>query len=87
VYDSFPAPSPTVAFEDVLRRDPDAVLVGPERAGKLGRLGTTARWRTLRAVREGRVLIIDTAVVLRPAVRLGEGAVSLAKLLHPELKR
>jgi hypothetical protein len=29
------------------------------------------------------VLVVDTALVLRPAVRLGEGAVSLAKLLHP----
>jgi ABC-type Fe3+-hydroxamate transport system substrate-binding protein len=46
-----------------------------------------AQWRTLPAVRRGRVLVIDTSVTLRPAVRLGEGAVSLARLLHPELAR
>jgi hypothetical protein len=30
---------------------------------------------------------MDTARVLRPAVRLGEGAVSLARLLHPDTIR
>ena len=40
-------------------------------------------WRALRAVREGRVLIVDTILVGRPGVRLGEAAVSLARLLHP----
>jgi iron complex transport system substrate-binding protein len=84
VYDSTPAPSPTVAFEDILRLNPEFVLTGPERAS---RIRTMAKWRTLPAVREGRFLVFDTAVVLRPAVRLGEGAVSIARLLHPQTIR
>lgn len=84
VYDSLAAPSPTVTFEDVVRRDPDAVLAGPERAAIIR---ASSKWRALRAVRGGRLLVVDTSVVLRPAVRLGEGAVSLARLLHPALAR
>lgn len=80
VYDSLSAPSPAVAFEDIVRRDPDFVLAGPESAQ---RLRSQSRWRALRAVRVGRLLLLDTNVVLRPAVRLGEGAVSIARLLHP----
>jgi iron complex transport system substrate-binding protein len=80
VYDSVAAPSPMVAFEDILRRNPEYVLVSPERAKQIQ---TMAKWRTLPAVREGRLLVFDTARVLRPAVRLGEGAVSFARLLHP----
>jgi iron complex transport system substrate-binding protein len=80
VYDSVAAPSPTVAFEDILRRNPEFVLVSPERAKQIQGM---AKWRTLPAVREGRLLVFDTARVLRPAVRLGEGAVSFARLLHP----
>jgi hypothetical protein len=34
-------------------------------------------------VRSGKVLIVDTVVVARPSVRLGEAALSLANLLHP----
>ena len=84
VYDTSRTPSPTVTFEDVVRRNPDAVLVGPERAAIVR---TSTVWRGLPAVRRGRVLVLDTALTLRPAVRLGEGAVSLARLLHPELVR
>jgi len=80
LYDSMPSPSPTVSFEDIVQRNPEFLLVGPERAQ---RLRTLAKWRTLPAVREGRMLVFDTATVLRPAVRIGEGAVSLARLLHP----
>ena len=84
VYDDIRQPSPAVTFEDVVRRNPDAVLVGPERGA---RLRQSPRWRALEAVRRGRVLDMDTSLVFRPAVRLGEGAVSLMRLLHPTLAR
>jgi len=84
IYESLPVPSPTVTFEDIVRLNPDAVLVGPERAAIIR---NATKWRALSAVRNGRVLVLDTSVVLRPAVRLGEGAVSLARLLHPELRK
>lgn len=83
VYDSIPLPSPVVAFEDLLRRDPEVVLIPPDYEATLR---SSARWRTLPAVRAGRILHLDTLRVYRPAVKLGEGAVSLAKLLHPALR-
>ena len=84
VYGDIAQPSPAVAFEDLLQRNPDVVLAPPDYAQTLR---TSTRWRTLPAVRNGRVLLLDTALVYRPAVRIGEGAVSLAKLLHPQLAR
>lgn len=80
VYGDLTQPSPQITFEDLLRRDPDVVLVSPE--SRLRHLADP-RWRTLRAAREGRLLPVDTERVLRPASRLGEAAVSLAGLLHP----
>ena len=84
VYDDIDQPSPAVTFEDVVQRNPEVVLVGPERGA---RLRQSTRWRALDAVRRGRIMYMDTNVVMRPAVRLGEGAVSLMRLLHPELAR
>jgi iron complex transport system substrate-binding protein len=81
VYDDVAAPSPAVSFEDILKRNPDAVLVGPESAE---RIKSQSKWRTLPAVRRNRLIVFDTATVLRPATRLGEGALSLAKQLHPD---
>jgi ABC-type Fe3+-hydroxamate transport system substrate-binding protein len=80
IYDSLAAPSPVVTLEDVLRRNPDIVLVSPiERANMM----QSDRWRALPAVRNGRVLAYDTNLVARPSVKLGEAAVSLARLFHP----
>ena len=80
VYGDVDAPSPQVSFEDLLRRDPDVILAGPT---EVTRLAADPRWRALRAVREGRLLAYDTMLVSRPSLRLGEGARSLARLLHP----
>ncbi len=82
VFGDLEGPSPQVSFEEVLRRNPDFILGRPETAGKLQGI---PRWLGLPAVKEGRVLVMDTVVVGRPGVRLGEAAVSIARLLHPGL--
>ena len=80
IYGDDPRPAFDVTIEDVVRRDPDVVFAGPESGA---RMKAEPAWRALRAVRDGRVLIIDTMLVGRPGVRLGEAAVSLARLMHP----
>jgi iron complex transport system substrate-binding protein len=84
VFGDLEGPSPQVSFEEVLRRDPQYILGRPETAGNLA---SKKRWRGLPAVREGRVLVMDTVLVGRPGVRLGEAAVSIARLLHPDVLR
>ena len=80
VYADIKAPSGTVSLEDVSHRDPDVILAGPD--GK-HQIEADPRWRIVRAAREGRIFVVDTGVVARPSVRLGEAAVLLAKILHP----
>lgn len=80
LYDDLPAPSANVALEDVVTRNPHWVVAGPEGSRNLRQ---DARWRALPAVRAGRVIVADTALVGKPSVRLGEAAVSLARMLHP----
>ena len=82
VYGDRPGVSVQVAMEDVLRRDPEVVIAGPQ--GKRRIEGDVA-WRALRAVREHRVVVVDTNLVGRPSVRLGEAARGLARLLHPDV--
>ena len=80
VFNDLTGASPQISFEEVLRRNPDFVLSAPVTAQ---RLATDARWRTLPAVRESRLLVMDTLVVGKIGLRLGEAAVSLARLFHP----
>jgi iron complex transport system substrate-binding protein len=84
VYADIESPSKAISLEDVARRDPEFILAGPIGAR---RIEAEARWRIVRAVREKKVLVVDTVIVARPSVRLGEAAVSLANLLHPRTLR
>lgn len=77
-------PSPQVTLEEIVRRDPDFILVG---AASAKQLRESATWRSVPAVREGRLLIVDTLLVGRPGVRLGEAARSLrALILHDTIR-
>ena len=82
VFGDDPRAAVQLSREEVLRRGADAMLVGPTRVAEVR---ADPAWRPLAAVRDGRVLVVDTAVVYRPAVRLGEAALSLARLLHPDV--
>ena len=84
VYADIEAPSKQISLEDVARRNPEFILAGPIGTEKIA---ADPRWRIVRAVRERKVLVVDTVVVARPSVRLGEAAVSLANLLHPGAMR
>ena len=80
VYADIKGPSESISLEDVAKRDPDFILAGP-----IGRAAIRGdpRWKIVRAAREGKILLVDTAIVARPSVRLGEAAAALAALFHP----
>jgi len=80
VYADIKSPSAEISLEDVARRDPDFILAGPIGARQIE---SDPRWGIVRAAREKKILVVDTLLVARPSVRLGEAAVSLANLFHP----
>jgi ABC-type Fe3+-hydroxamate transport system substrate-binding protein len=80
IYADRSEPSPQVSLEDIIKRDPQIILAGV--SGKSA-ITTSPLWKGVRAVREGRVFVVDTNLVGRPSVRAGEAAVSIARLLHP----
>lgn len=73
-------PAPQVSLEDVLRRDPDAVITSPPTARAMQ---GDPRWKSWFSTAGHRVLTPDSALVGMPSVRMGEAAVQLAALLHP----
>lgn len=78
-FDDIAAPSPQVSLEEVARRDPWAVLAGPSGAAVIR---ADRRWLAVRAIREGRLLVVDTTIVGRPGVRMGEAAAHLRALIY-----
>lgn len=80
IYGELADASPSVSIEDVLKRNPDLIITGPEGAARIRK---DPRWAEAAAVRGGRIVVADTTLVGRPSVRLGEAAKSLAILIHP----
>ena len=77
---------PTVSLEEVVKRDPDIVVlpVGEMSAQVGERLRSTAGWRDLRAVRNGCVALVDADLVNRPGTNVAIAARRLEVLLHDE---
>ncbi|GAB4263692.1 MULTISPECIES: ABC transporter substrate-binding protein [Deferrisoma] len=74
----------TLDVEALLKLDPDAYVI---QEGPMNRNPSPPAdrplYQTLRAVREGRVLVVDEKTFARPGPRLGEAARTLARFLHP----
>ncbi len=76
-----------VSLEEILRRDPDVILLGDAIWGGVTVESVIARpgWANLSAVKNQQVYPFDDNIVSRPGPRLVDGLEALAKLFHPEL--
>ncbi len=82
VFHDLLAPSPPVSIEEIARRNPDQIVATKRTASEIS---AKPQWKAVPAVREQRWLHHDPVLTGRPSVVLGSAAVSLARLLHPEL--
>jgi iron complex transport system substrate-binding protein len=82
IFHDAPTDWPVVALEEIVRRDPD-VIVLPARSdkGAVERVTTRPGWRELRAVRQGRVHTIDADLATRPGPNMARAAQALAGLV------
>jgi iron complex transport system substrate-binding protein len=78
---------PNVAMEEIVRRDPDIIVVpvGDSTTTTLDRMRQLTGWRQLRAVRTGHVVTVPDAVVNLPSPAIGKTARVLLAAIHPEL--
>jgi len=80
---------PAVSFESVLSRNPDWIMSGTDHGAKLNAHSLQKRqgWRSLSAVRNGKIALVDADSINRVGPRLASAIESLARVLHPDLFR
>ena len=80
---------PTVSIEEIVRRQPDFVVVprGEQGQERVEAMKRAAGWRELRALQQGRGVMVPAEVVNQPGPRLGEAARAMRDAIHPELRR
>jgi iron complex transport system substrate-binding protein len=77
-------PFPKLSMEEVLRNDPDIILVLDKECPSDRCLEGWRRHHRLKAVRAGRIYVMEGDLMARPSPRIVEGLWQLAKILHPE---
>lgn len=80
---------PTVSIEEIVRRQPEYVVVpvGEEGSAKAAELSRAAGWRELRALQQGRGVQVPADVVNQPGPKLAQAARAMRDAIHPELRR
>ncbi len=75
-----------LSAEEILRQDPDFILLGDTKFGvTIESIGQRPGWTNLSAVKNGRVFAFNDDLASRPGPRLVDGLEALARILHPEL--
>ena len=77
-------PYPQWSVERLVRDDPD-VFLASEYGQPVEQVADRPGIRDLRAVRQGRIHLVDGDLISRPGPRLAEGVRALAEALHPDL--
>jgi iron complex transport system substrate-binding protein len=81
VFEDLAASSATVSLEAIAARDPDVILIMATDTAHVPDLATRPGWRVVRAVREGRVVVVPWSLYGRPSPRLPAAAADLAARL------
>ena len=82
-----PITYPKLNMEEVIRKGPDVIVISSmERRGEIEKAKQEwFRWSTVPAVSKGKVYVIDSDLIDRPAPRIVSGLEEMARLLHPEV--
>ena len=86
IFDDAASDWPQVNMEEIVSRDPDVLIIpvpATDDSSTVAWVHQTPGWRDLRAVRTGRVLLVDSELFSRPGPRIIDAAKQLAGLLHP----
>jgi len=87
IFADLDATYPRVTIEEVIRRNPEVIVISvtdPGRAVAAAACREWRRWPCIQAVRDGKVFVVNADLLDRPAPRIVEGLERLAALLHPE---
>lgn len=77
---------PRLGMEEILKRSPEIIIISSmnPKGDYQKILQEWSRWKTIPAVKNGRIHLIDSDLVDRPSPRIIEGLEEIARLLHPE---
>lgn len=78
-------PYPKFSLEALVAADPAVIVTPFEETARDLAAGRRPGWRGLRAVRDGRIAVVNQDLTSRPGPRLVDGLEAMARAIHPEI--
>lgn len=77
---------PRFGMEEIIKRSPEVIVISSmnPRGDYQKILQEWSRWKTIPAVKNGRIHLIDSDLLDRPSPRIIDGLEEMARVLHPE---
>jgi iron complex transport system substrate-binding protein len=77
---------PRFGMEEILKRSPEVILISSmnPKGNYQKVLQEWSRWKTIPAVKNGRIHLLDSDLIDRPSPRIIEGLEEMARILHPD---
>jgi len=77
---------PRFGMEEILKRSPEVIVISSmnPKGDYQKILQEWTRWKTIPAVKNGRIYLIDSDLLDRPSPRIIDGLEELTRVLHPE---
>jgi len=78
---------PRFSMEEVLVQDPEVILLASMKSQDpmVKQRRWWERWKTISAVKQGRIYVLDSDLIHRPSPRMAEGLEQVARAIHPEI--
>lgn len=82
-----PITYPRISIEEVIRKKPDVIIISTMDAEETGEkaMDEWMGWKSIPAVKNSRVYLIDADIINRPSQRIVDGLEAMARLIHPEI--
>jgi len=77
---------PRFSMEEILVQDPEVILLASMKSQDplVKQRRWWDRWKTITAVKQGRIYVLDSDLIHRPSPRMVEGLEQVARAIHPE---
>jgi len=77
---------PRFGMEEILKRSPEVIVISSmnPKGDYQKILHEWTRWKTIPAVKNGRIYLVDSDLLDRPSPRIIDGLEEIARVLHPE---
>jgi len=77
---------PRLSVEEVFAQDPEVIILGSMKSQDAMDEGRQwwKQWKTISAVRQGRIYVLDADLIYRPSPRIVDGLEEMARAIHPE---